>query len=144
MDILRLVAERKIKEAIDHGEFDNLEGHGRPLRLEDDSGVPEDLRMAYKILKNAGCLPPELQLKRDIRQMEELLAAIEDEKEKYLQLKRLNWAITKLNMHRNRPVNLEEHERYYAKIAEKFASGGRRASSPSPASPQAPGPPKRP
>ncbi len=127
---LHLVAERKIREAIERGEFDNLEGHGKPLRLEDDSAVPEDLRLAYKILKNAGCLPPELELKREIHQMEELLAAMEDEQERYLQLKRLNWAVTKLNMMRGRPVNFEEHERYCAKICEKFPS--RKKTSPAP------------
>jgi hypothetical protein len=123
---MHLVAERKIREAIEQGQFDNLEGRGRPLRLEDDSGVPEDLRLAYKILKNAGCLPPELELKREIVQLEELLASLEDEQEKYRQLRRLNWAVTKLNMLRSRPVNFEEHERYYDKIAEKFSSARRK------------------
>ena len=123
MHILQQVAERKIREAIERGEFDNLEGRGKPLVLEDDSGIPEDLRLAYKILKNANCLPPEIEIKRDIRQMEDLLAALEDEQEKYRQLKRLNWAVTKLNMLRDRPVNFEEHERYHARIAEKLASG---------------------
>jgi hypothetical protein len=123
---MQLVAERKIREAIEQGQFDNLDGRGRPLRLEDDSGVPEDLRLAYKVLKNAGCLPPELELKREIVQLEELLASVEDEQEKYRQLKRLNWAVTKLNMLRSRPVNFEEHERYYDKIAEKFSSARRK------------------
>jgi hypothetical protein len=123
---MQLVAERKIREAIEQGQFDNLEGRGRPLRLEDDSGVPEDLRLAYKILKNAGCLPPELELKREIVRLEELLASVEDEQEKYRQLRRLNWAVTKLNMLRSRPVNFEEHERYHDKIAEKFSSARRK------------------
>lgn len=129
---LHLVAERKIREAIERGEFDNLEGRGKPLRLDDDSAIPEDLRLAYKILKNAGCLPPELELKREIHQMEELLAAMEDEQERYLQLKRLNWAVTKLNMMRSRPVNFEEHERYHARICEKFSSAKRTSGSPLP------------
>lgn len=131
MEAMRLVAERKIREAIEEGQFDNLEGRGKPLRLDDDAGIPEDLRLAYKILKNAGCLPPELELKREIVKLEEMLAGLEDEQEKYLQLKRLNWAITKLNVLRARPVSFEEHERYYAKIAEKFSSARRRGAGPS-------------
>jgi hypothetical protein len=48
--------EQKIREAMRQGEFDNLPGSGQPLHLEDDSHLPDDLRLAYKILKNADCL----------------------------------------------------------------------------------------
>jgi len=115
------VAERKIVEAIERGEFDNLEGKGEPLKFEDESHVPEELRMAYKVLRNAGALPPELELKREITQLEELLAGCEDEAEKYSQLKRLNFLVTKLNMTRRRPVNLEEQERYLDKVCQKLS-----------------------
>ncbi|MFH0809577.1 MAG: DnaJ family domain-containing protein [Pseudomonadota bacterium] len=127
---LESIAERRIREAMERGEFDHLEGRGKPLSLEDDSGVPEDLRLAYKILKNAGCLPPELELKREIRQMEEALADMKDEKERYLQLKRLNWAVTRLNLMRSRSVSLDEKERYEAKLCEKFSTAKRRRSTP--------------
>jgi len=40
------------------GDFDGLPGAGRPLVLDDDPLVPEDLRLAYRILKNAGFVPP--------------------------------------------------------------------------------------
>lgn len=49
-----LIAERKIAEAFARGEFDDLPGAGRSLELDDDTLVPEDLRAAYRILKNAG------------------------------------------------------------------------------------------
>ena len=52
--MLDLLAERKIAEAILRGELDNLPGAGRPLELDDDALVPEDLRIALRILKNAG------------------------------------------------------------------------------------------
>jgi len=51
---LELLAERKIAEAIERGEFDGLPGAGKPLHLDDDPLVPEELRMAYRILRNAG------------------------------------------------------------------------------------------
>jgi len=52
---LLYLAERKIEEAIERGEFDDLPGAGRPLDLDDlDPLLPEELRMAYRILKNAG------------------------------------------------------------------------------------------
>lgn len=53
-------AERHIIEAQRKGEFDNLPGRGEPLILDDDSHVPAELRAGYRLLKNAGCLPPEL------------------------------------------------------------------------------------
>jgi Domain of unknown function (DUF1992) len=49
-----LIAEQKIAEAIARGELDHLPGAGRPLELDDDALVPEDLRIAVRILKNAG------------------------------------------------------------------------------------------
>ncbi len=115
------IVEEKIKKAQEEGLFDNLPGKGRPLELEDDSHVPEDLRLAYKILKNADCLPPELQLKKEIRQMEDMLEAIPDEKERYRLIKKINFKIMKLNMMGRRSPLLEETEIYYKKIVEKLA-----------------------
>lgn len=57
------------------GEFSNLPGHGKPLELEDLSGVPEELRMSYKIMKNAGLLPEEVTLRAGCVTLEELLMA---------------------------------------------------------------------
>jgi len=59
---LERLAEERIRDAIQRGEFDNLPGRGKPLNLEDDRHIPDDLRLAYKVLKNADCLPPELEL----------------------------------------------------------------------------------
>ena len=115
------IVERKIKEAQERGEFDDLPGRGRPLCLEDDSHVPEDLRLAYKVLKNADCLPPELELKKEIRQMEDMLDGIPDEKERYRVMKRINYMVLKLNMMGNRPPLLEEKEVYYKKLVEKIS-----------------------
>jgi hypothetical protein len=68
-----LIAERKIAEAIAAGELDDLPGTGKPLELEDDSHVPEDLRAAYRILKNAGYVPPEVQSLNQIAELEHLV-----------------------------------------------------------------------
>jgi hypothetical protein len=114
------IAERKIREAMENGEFDNLPGQGEPLNLEDDSHVPEDLRMAYKVLKNADCLPPEIELRKEIRQMEDLLETLPDEKEKYRHIKKINLKITQLNMMGHKSPLLEENQRYYSKIVDKI------------------------
>jgi hypothetical protein len=113
------MVERMIKEAQERGEFDDLPGQGEPLKLEDDRHIPEDLRLAHKILKNAGCLPPELALKKEIRQMEDLLDAISDEKEKYRFIKKINYKIMQLNMMGKKSPLLEESQIYYQKIIDK-------------------------
>jgi hypothetical protein len=114
------IAERRILEAIREGAFDNLPGAGQPLKLEDDSNVPEDLRVAYKILKNAGYVPKEVALRKEIGQTEDLLANMEDTKAKYRQLKKLNFLITRLNILRKTSVSLEMDERYEKKLVERF------------------------
>ena len=45
MDILAKIAEQRIREAMERGEFDNLPFHGKPIKLDDLVGVPEHLRM---------------------------------------------------------------------------------------------------
>ena len=121
--VLARIAEERILEAQRQGGFDNLPGHGKPLQLDDDSHVPEDLRLAYKVLKNADCLPPELELKKEILTTEKMLGRITDEGEKYRQLKRLNFLVMKLNMMRKVPVSWEENQRYIDKIVEKLRGG---------------------
>jgi len=121
MWIFAKIAEKRIQEAIERGEFENLPGKGKPLPLEDDSHIPQELRMAYKILKNAGCLPPELLLKKEIREIKELLNDMEDEKEIYLCCRRLNFLIMKLNMIRPTSPLLEEGQIYYKKLVYRMA-----------------------
>jgi len=78
MGLLDELVERRIREAAERGEFDDLPGRGRPLRLEEDALVPEELRAGYRLLKNAGYLPPALQPHGELRRIEQLLARIED------------------------------------------------------------------
>jgi len=114
------IVEQRIREALERGEFDNLQGQGEPLNLEDDSNIPEDLRLAYRILKNADCLPPELELKKEIRQMEDMLENIPDERAQYLQIKKINYKIMQLNMMGHKSPLFEEKQLYYKKLIEKF------------------------
>lgn len=71
---LDALVERRIAEAIARGEFDDLPGAGRPLALDDDALAPEEVRVAHRILKNAGFIPPELE---QIAEVNRLLAAVE-------------------------------------------------------------------
>ena len=121
MDAMALVAERKIREAMARGEFDNLAGAGKPLPEEDLSGVPEELRMAYKVLKNAGCLPPEVELRNEIVSLRDLVRSTEDDDERRKRLKELQFKLMKLEMMRNRPLNLEAFPEYEEKVVERLS-----------------------
>jgi len=79
MNAFEIIAENKIREAIENGELENLSLLGQPLDLDDGQFVPLHLRMSQKILKNAGLLPPVLQLKKEILQLSERLAEATDE-----------------------------------------------------------------
>lgn len=78
-DWLSTLAERRIDEAMRGGMFDNLPGAGSPLDPGDDALVPEDLRVAYRVLKNAGFVPPEVAARREIGELLGLLATVDDE-----------------------------------------------------------------
>ena len=81
MLLLEFLAEKKIAEAIERGELDDLPGAGRPLELDDDALVPEELRLAYRILKNAGYVPPEVSQLNELCELERFVAAGEADAE---------------------------------------------------------------
>lgn len=110
------IAEERIKQAQDEGQFEELAGMGLPLDLDDDAHVPPELKMAWRVLKNAGCLPPELEAEREVRSALELLQNLDDEAERYRQMQRLNLMITKINETRRRPIALEMEQAYYDKV----------------------------
>jgi hypothetical protein len=90
LQLLDQIAEARIREANERGELDDLPGAGMPLRLDDDRMVPEHLRAAYRLLKNAGYLPPEVQLLREIRDIEALLKRIDGDAQRGLAARRLD------------------------------------------------------
>ena len=98
MGIFDRIAEQRIREAQEQGLFDNLPGKGRPLNLDDDNGVPEDLRLAYKVLKNANCLPVEMELRKQIFSLRQLLAAAVDEPTRKVLRSELNDIALSLNL----------------------------------------------
>jgi len=114
------LVERRISSAMNEGAFDNLPGSGRPLNLDDDTHVPADMRLAYRVLKNAGYLPDEVALRNDIADVEALLdqAIGADER------KRVNGRLALLRMRLaacrgERPMHLDAayHERIRARLA---------------------------
>src|SRR2546423_10720570 len=87
--MLDFLAEQKLEEAVSRGELDDLPGKGQPLELDDDRLIPEDLRVAYRILKNAGYVPPELETVKDINILERLVAAAPDDAARAKAVKKL-------------------------------------------------------
>jgi hypothetical protein len=114
------IVEERIRKAQKTGAFKNLAGTGKPISLDDDRHIPEDLRLAYKILKNADCVPPEIELKKEIRRTEDLLDAMEDTAEKYRILKKLNFLILRLNSLRMASIEFDMPQKYTAKLVERF------------------------
>ena len=98
MDVIALIAEKKIKEALEKGELDRLPGHGKPVVLEDFSEVPEHLRLGFKILKNAGVLPVELELRNELAELREQLAHCRDAETQKRLRARINAADLKYNL----------------------------------------------
>jgi hypothetical protein len=117
----RIIEERIIK-AQKRGDFDNLEGVGKPIRIADDSHIPQDLRLAYKILKNADCLPPEIEMKKEIQRTEDLLRGIKETTEKYRILKKLNYLIMKFNSMSPTRAAMEIPQYYLADLVEQMTS----------------------
>lgn len=68
--------ERRIRDAQREGQFDDLPGAGKPLVIADDPLVPEEVRVAFRVLKNAGFVPAEVAALKDI---DLLIAQIVDE-----------------------------------------------------------------
>ncbi len=121
MDILATIAERKIREAMARGELDNLPGAGKPLAMDEDlSGVPEELRMAYKVLKNAGFVPPEVGLRKEVVSLREMLGTLEDDEERRTLRRQLDFKLLKLNMMRKRPLDLDEFPEYRDKVIDRL------------------------
>ena len=107
MEYLHRLVEERIQKAQEDGLFDNLPGKGKPLNLDDDSSIPEDLCLTFKVLKNAHCLPIEMELRKEIFNLQQLLtAAIDSESRRELR-RELNLLILDLNARRGRPVLLD-------------------------------------
>jgi hypothetical protein len=116
---LDAIAERRIREAQERGEFDDLPGAGEPLALEDDALVPEDLRAVYRILKNSGFLPPELEIYREIRDVDQLLQRVADDDERTRLMSRINFLLGRSAAGR-RHGNLRVDQEYFEKLAERL------------------------
>ena len=74
--------EEKIRKSVEAGEFDNLEGAGKPLSLDDYFNTPEEFRVGYSVLKSSKFVPEEVERLKEIGELKEKLKNCPSETEK--------------------------------------------------------------
>ena len=111
------IAEQRISEALARGDFEGLPGAGQPLDLEEDLLVPEDLRMAYRILKNAGYVPPEVHTLNEIGALERLVQSLGEGEQRDIASRKLRLLSMQLGEARGSSLQSE----YYAGILQCLA-----------------------
>jgi hypothetical protein len=122
VNVLMRIAEQKIQEAIDRGELDNLPSAGRRLVLDDDALVPAELRAGYRLLKNAGYVPAELALTRELGAARQLVEAALTPSEHRLAYLRLESVKQRLEASRGRPLSPVLEEAYYRQLMARLES----------------------
>jgi Domain of unknown function (DUF1992) len=78
MKLLDALVEQRIAAAAARGEFDDLPGAGAPLELDDDLLVPEEVRVANRIMKNAGFVPPAIEHLRALHDLQDEFDKVAD------------------------------------------------------------------
>jgi hypothetical protein len=115
------IAEQKIREAVERGELADLPGQGRPLDLTAEPLIQEDLRVAYRILKNAGFLPPQLEAQKEIHDLGELIRGMDAGSERSKALGKLHLLNAQLSASRRGGTNLQVEAQYYEKLVERLS-----------------------
>ncbi|RST57995.1 DUF1992 domain-containing protein [Siminovitchia terrae] len=117
------ISEDKIRKAYELGEFDNLPGKGKPLPPDKLEGIPDDLKMGYRLLQNAGFSPEEMDVKKELMTIEDLIRHSEDELETEELRKQLSEKLLKYNSmlaKKKIRTNSSIFKRYEHKIERKF------------------------
>ena len=98
-DNFESLVEAKIQQAIADGEFKNLRGKGKPIDLSKYYGVPGHLRLGYQILRNAGYIPEEVRLKKEMEDIKEKIRATKSENKKRKLMKELSEVSQQFNFY---------------------------------------------
>jgi hypothetical protein len=117
------IAEQKIQEALERGDFDGLPLAGQRLELDDDGNVPEDLRLSYRLLKNAGLVPEELALRSQVATLQGLLEAATDDEETRRLRRELVSAQLRYDLFLERQGGRGEPVEYRAALLRRLAGG---------------------
>ena len=120
MWFLDKLAEQHIQEAAKRGEFEDLEGAGERLQIEEPNPyIPEELRSAYRLLSNAGYLPDEVRLRKEISEAEQLLLTLEDEALRQEASARLRLLLSRLGT--TRSTSLATEQAYYQRLSRRLS-----------------------
>jgi len=122
VDVIALIAEDKIRTAQKNGEFNHLPGKGKPLNLEDLSGIPESLRMGYKMLKNAGMLDDDKEINKEWLGLNDLIATCVDPKERAALKRQLKEKMLRYNqlMEKKDITENPAYKKYHHQIDKKL------------------------
>lgn len=129
MKLLDALVEQRISAAAARGEFDNLPGAGEPLEFDDDALVPEEVRVANRIMKNAGFVPPAVEHLRALCDLQNEAGSTEDPApRRKLQAKMLalDMALESLRGS-STVVPLEYRRRIAERLSERLSENGRNA-----------------
>ena len=133
MASLDQTVEERIRAAIARGDLDNLPGAGKPLKLDDDSMIPAELRLAFRVLKNSGHVPPEVETLRELGQLRAFLDRPGDESSRGAAWAKLQLLLNRLEAagltRTSQAVLADYHDALLRKLAEKPASIDRAGSS---------------
>ena len=99
---LEKLIDQMIREAIKEGEFDHLEGTGKPVDLSSYFSTPEDLRAGHAVMKNAGVVPEEMELLKEAQTLRHELDRCETEEGRRALKKRLGEKMLRYNLLRER------------------------------------------
>ena len=113
------LVEARIERAIERGELTDLPGQGSPLSLDDDACVAPELRLAYRILKNAGFVPEEIEVRREIMGLSVLIDATEGA-ERSRAIARRDWLRARIALRGGAGASLLEHQEYAERVARRF------------------------
>ncbi|MEA2114669.1 MAG: DUF1992 domain-containing protein [Thermodesulfobacteriota bacterium] len=119
---LHRIAEQKIEQYLKEGRgYDLSHWKNKPLPLKDDmANVPANLRMAYRILRNAGYVPEEVALQKEIVRIEDMLAHCSDEQVKIKQMKKLEFLRVKLDSKMGKKLQVDADSPYYSKVVDNI------------------------
>lgn len=123
MDFSYLISEERIKKAYEDGDFDNLPGYGKPLKFDELTNVPKDLRMAYRLLENAGYTSEEGALRQEMMTIENLLKKCNEDSEREKLSRELNQKLLDYNRmlsKRGIKTNSAVFKNYEQKIEKKW------------------------
>lgn len=62
------LVEQRILDGMERGMFDNLRGAGQPLNLDEDRFVPDEYKLAFRMLRSTDLAPLWVELNKEIRE----------------------------------------------------------------------------